>query len=246
MTTIETIVDLQHAYTELGAAEELLQGIPDWMQELHEEYGARRTEIEAIAAAIELAAAERRGAEAGVADTQERLKHYQEQIGQVRNQREYSALLQEIDLVKQQILGFEEQALQALEQQETEQARLDEERQAFAELESRYQQELEKWEAQKPEVAAGAEKLRGRIEVLEGRLPPPILHQFRLIRERFDGVALAEVRELQRVGKGRQMWHCSGCNYRVLPQSLVEIRNNGSVVLCDSCKRILYYVEDAG
>jgi predicted nucleic acid-binding Zn-ribbon protein len=246
MTTIETVVDLQQAYNDLRAAEELLRGIPDWMRELHDEYSVRRTEILAIEEAIEEAAGERRGAEAGVADSQEKLKLYQEQIGQVRNQREYSALLQEIDLVKQQVQRFEEQGLQAMEQQETEQTRLDEERQAFEELEGRYQQELEKWEGQKPEVAAKAEKLRGSIAVLEEQLPAPILRQFQLIRERFDGVALAEVRELQRVGRGRQMWHCSGCNYRVLPQSLVEIRNNGSVVLCDSCKRILYYVEEAG
>lgn len=246
MTTIETVVDLQKAYNDLSAAEKLLQGIPDWMRELHEEYSARRTEIQAIEAAIEAAAAERRGAEAGVDDSQEKLKLYQEQIGQVRNQREYSALLQEIDLIKQQIERFEGQGIEAMEQQDTEQARLDEERLAFADLETRYQQELEKWEGQKPDVAAEAETLRGRIAVLEEQLPVPILGQFQLIRERFEGVALAEVRELRRVGRGKQMWHCSGCNYRVLPQSLVEIRNNGSVVLCDSCKRILYYVEEAG
>ncbi len=246
MTTIETVVDLQQAYNDLKAAEELLEGIPDWMRELHDEYSARRTEMQAIEEAIEGAAAERRGAEAGVADSQEKLQLYQEQIGQVRNQREYSALLQEIDLVKQQVQRFEEQGLQAMEQQESEQGRLDEEKQAFADLEQRYQQELEKWDGQKPDVVAKAEKLRESITVLEEQLPAPILRQLQLIRERFDGVALAQVRELQRVGRGKQMWHCSGCNYRVLPQSLVEIRNKGSVVLCDSCKRILYYVEESG
>jgi predicted nucleic acid-binding Zn-ribbon protein len=246
MTTIEMVVDLQQAYDELKAAEELLHGIPDWMRELHDEYSARRREMQAIETAIEAAAGERRGAEAGVADAQEKLRHFQEQIGRVRNQREYSALLQEIDLIKQQIQAQEELGIEALERQDAEQGRLDEERQAFAELEARYNQELEKWESQKPEVAAAAEKLRGRIEALEGRLPKGILRQYALIRERFDGAALARVRELQRVGKGPQMWHCSGCNYRVLPQSLVEIRNRGSVVLCDSCKRILYYVEDDG
>jgi len=245
MTTIDTVVDLQQAHNDLQEAEELLQGIPDWMRELHDEYSARRTEIEAIETLIEEAAAERRAAEAAVEDSQEQLKHYQEQIGRVRNQREYSALLQEIDIIKEQIQRAEEQGLQSMERQEVEQARLDEERQAFSDLETRYNQELEKWEAQKPDVAKQAEGLRGRIEVLEQQLPKPILERFRLIRERFGGVALAQARELQRVGKGTQMWHCSGCNYRVLPQSLVEIRNHGSVVLCDSCKRILYYVEEA-
>ena len=246
MTTIETVVNLQQAHDELKAAEELLGGIPDWMRELHDEYSARHAEIKAIETLIEEADAQRRAAEAEVMDSQEQLKHYQEQIGRVRNQREYSALLQEIDLIKQQIQRSEEQGIQAMERQELERARLEEEHQAFGDLEARYNQELEKWEAQKPEVADKAEALRDRISVLDEQLPEPIRQQFQLIRQRFDGVALAQVRELQRVGKGPQMWHCSGCNYRVLPQSLVEIRNSGSVVLCDSCKRILYFVEEAG
>jgi len=245
MTTIETVVDLQQAHDALKAEEALLHGIPDWMRELHEEYSTRRAEIEAIEALIEEAATERRTAEAGVGDCQEKLKTYQEQIGRVRNQREYSALLQEIDLIKEQIQQYEDLGIQAMERQEGDQARLDEEREAFSDLETRYNQELEKWEGQKPDVAERAEQLRGRIEVLEEQIPPGILRQYQLIRERFDGVALAEVRELQRVGKGPQMWHCGACNYRVLPQSLVEIRNKGSVVLCDSCKRILYYVHEA-
>jgi uncharacterized protein len=245
MTTIETVVDLQAAHDELKEAEALLQGIPDWMRELHEEYEARRAEIEAIETALAESAAARRQAEAGVADSQEKLKLYQEQIGRVRNQREYSALLQELDLIKQQIQRFEEAGLLAMETHEAEQARLDEARQAFGELETRYQVELEKWESQKPAVTERADKLRGRIATLEERLTPQILEQFTVIRGRFNGSALAQVRELQRPGKGPQMWHCSGCNYRVLPQAVVEIRTSGDIVLCDSCKRILYWIEDA-
>jgi len=245
MTTIETVVDLQTAHNELKAAEALLEGIPDWMRELHDEYTTRRAEIEAIEKAMEDAVAVRRDAEAGVADSQEKLQHYQDQIGRVRNQREYSALLQEIDLVKQQVQRFEEQGIAALETQESEQAQLDEARTAFSDLETRYNQELEKWEAQKPEVQEKAEKLRGRIQTLEEQLADPILRQFQAIRARFNGAALAQVRQLQRVGKKSvPMWHCSGCNYRVLPQSVVEIRNSGSVVLCDSCTRILFWVEE--
>ncbi len=243
-TTIDTIVGLQTAYDELKAAEELLGGIPDWMKELHTEYSERKEAIETIEAAIEQAAADRRAAEAEAADTREKLEHYQEQIGRVRNQREYSALLQEIDVVKQGIQGFEEQGLEALERHETESAHLEEERQAFAELESRYNEELGKWEAQKPDVAEKAEELRRRIEALKEQLPPPDLRQFEASFARFDGAALARIQLVQRPGKGPRIWHCSRCNYRVLPQAIVEVRNHGSVVLCDSCKRILFYSEN--
>jgi predicted nucleic acid-binding Zn-ribbon protein len=44
---------------------------------------------------------------------------------------------------------------------------------------------------------------------------------------------------------GGTMWHCTACNYNVRPQIVVEIRNNGSLIQCDSCKRILYFEESA-
>ena len=51
---------------------------------------------------------------------------------------------------------------------------------------------------------------------------------------------LAAGQKVERVGKGPQIYSCGACNFRVRPQSVVEIANNGSLVLCDSCRRILY------
>ena len=129
---LPTVIELHAAVTKLRTAEELLDGIPDWMQELHEEHSARKAEIDELDAA-----------------------------SLVRNQREYGALLQEIDGAKEQIKGLEEQALAAMERQEEAESKLGEERQSFAELDARYAVELEKWEAQKPQVAEEAERLRG-------------------------------------------------------------------------------------
>ncbi|HYN19357.1 MAG TPA: C4-type zinc ribbon domain-containing protein, partial [Thermoanaerobaculia bacterium] len=68
----------------------------------------------------------------------------------------------------------------------------------------------------------------------------PMASQFERILERYPGGALASVRLIARPGKAQREWHCAACNYRVRPQSIVEIRNGSSIVQCDSCKRILY------
>lgn len=244
MKLLETIVELQQACSELSLAEAQIAGVPDWMRELHEEHGSRAAEIEAVEAAVAEAARRHREADAGASDAAEKVKHYQEQIGRVRNQREYSALLQEIDTAKGQVREHEEQARAAAAEELEQQERLDEAREAFRELDERYATELAKWEEQKPEVQRRAEQLQGRVDVLRERVPRPILAQFDLLRSRYDGQALAEVREVERSGKGPQMWHCRACNYMVRPQAVVEIRNHGAVVQCDSCKRILYLAGD--
>jgi predicted nucleic acid-binding Zn-ribbon protein len=244
-TNLEAIIELQSALNQLRSMEDALNGVPDWMHELHAEHSVQKAEVDALQADVESALADHRAAEAMAADSQEKLQHFQEQIGRVRNQREYAAILQEIDMVKEQIRQAEEDALSALERQETAQQPLDEKREAFRDLDERYATALEKWEQEKPEVAKQAEALRQTISVLEERLPKGILAQFQRILEKHDGQALASVRPVERTGKGQQMWHCGACNYRVRPQAVVEIRNRGAFILCDNCKRILSIDEDS-
>jgi predicted nucleic acid-binding Zn-ribbon protein len=209
------------------------------MQELHDEHSIHQAEITAIETDLEAAESERRTAEAEIADYQEKLKTFQEQISLVRNQKEYGALLHEIDLVKAAIQQSEEQALQALEKHEESQGRLNTQREAFSDLEERYAEAMKKWEGEKPEIASEAESLRARVADLEARLAPGVLALFQRILGRHGGKALAPVRRVARVGKGQQMWHCGICHYRVRPQAVVEIADQGNIVFCDSCKRIL-------
>jgi predicted nucleic acid-binding Zn-ribbon protein len=241
-----TIVDLQHTIDELRKADELLAGIPDWMQELHEEHSKQSASIEALRAEMETAASERRAAEAEVNDLREKVKHFQEQIALVRNQREYGALLHEIDLAKQTISENEEKAIAAMELQDTASKRLDDELKNFEELDQRYAVELEKWEAQKPDVEKKATELRDRVEVLREQIPRGRLAMFERLLSHREGSALAPIWETDRTGKSPKIWHCGACNYRVRPQTVVAIQTRGAIETCDSCKRILYIGEAQG
>src|SRR5688572_12233687 len=112
---LHVLVRLQRALDELRRAERQLAGVPDWMEELHGQHAARLQEIAAVEEAAEEAAQNRRRAEGAILDAAEKLKHFQQQISLVRTQREYSALLTEIDAVKASIKSLEEQALRSEE-----------------------------------------------------------------------------------------------------------------------------------
>lgn len=244
MNLIDTIVSLQRDLDRLRAARERLEGIPDWMRELHEEHSERKAEIEALEQAVEDARLERRTAESEIAEHQERLKRYQQQINEVQNQREYGALLQEIDTVKTEIQNAEERGIAAMEAREEAEKELEKAREDFRELDERYARELEKWEAEKPAVRKEAEALEAEVETLRKETPRPYLALFDRLRDRYQGQALAAVRIVERAGKGPTVYHCSSCNYRVRPQAVVEIRKGESLVQCDACKRILYVDEE--
>jgi uncharacterized protein len=79
-----------------------------------------------------------------------------------------------------------------------------------------------------------------RAQIL-GEMTPKIASEYERIRKGRGGVAIAEVVQ------GR----CSKCNMLLRPQFLQELKRGDSVMVCESCKRMLYYnppqsVEDLG
>lgn len=240
---LEAIVSLQTTLAELAAADRRLNSIPEWMRELHEEHSEGLAAIDAVAAEGQAADQERREAEAALDDAQERQKRYQEQLARVSTQREYGALLTEIDTTKSQVAESEQAALDATERKEQSEAKLAELRAAFRDLDERYKAELAKWESEKPGVARTIDELTSRSKELRAKVPRNVLVLFDRLYDRSDGEALARVRKMD-VARGNPMWHCEACSYSVRPQVVVEIRDRGAINQCDSCKRILY-LDDA-
>lgn len=243
MSELDAIVELNRTLRKLAAAHERLGGIPDWMQELHDEHSGRLAEIEAENARREEAEKTRRDAEAAVSDAQEKLLRYQTQISQVTTQREYGALLKEIDGVKSEIKTNEESAVDAMAASEEAEQQVETMRADFEELDTRYQHELSKWNEEKPGVEATVADLERRAEELRKEVPRGLLSRFERLYERSAGDAVATVKQLL-LPKGNPMYHCSACNYNVRPQTIVEI-SGGKIHHCDSCKRILHYDRNA-
>ncbi len=241
---LDSLVQLQDTLNRAEAARKLLEGVPDSMQELHDEHQERFGAIQALRDQKTEAELERRAAESAAEDAQARFEKYQAQVSQITTQREYGSLLKEIDEARAEMTSQEEIALKAIEagdsartQEETLQA-------DFAELDARYQEALKKWEAEKPAVAEELKRLEAEIEELKASIPANVMLHFRRLFERLDGQALAPIAMVEKGAKAISVWHCSNCNYRVRPQVVMDIRNNGSLNQCESCQRFLFWSDE--
>ena len=244
--SLEQLIDLARSMQALAADTALLAGVPDDMRALHEEYVEAQAAIDRLVDDVESATLERRKAESAIADAQEKLKHFQQQVGQVRNQREYGALLTEIDTAKGQSKSLEDAALEALERADQIGKELEERRAAFVELEQRHNEALARWEAEKPEVAARAAGHETDVERLRAGISRPVLGHLKRIFERYHGEVFSVLGRVERPGNLLAIWHCSTCNYQIRPQVAVEIRNKGSIVQCEGCQRFLRPEEGSG
>ncbi|HVS15251.1 MAG TPA: hypothetical protein VMV46_15090 [Thermoanaerobaculia bacterium] len=241
--SIETIVELHHVLTELDSERQKLTGLPEPMRVLREELDQVGAELERLQEVVAEAEAARRAAELEAASRQEKIDHYQGQISRVTTQREYGALLTEIDTMSQQRREHEEEALASLERQEQTAQASEELRARHQELDVAHRTQLEEWEGQKPAVTARIDELEARVSVLRERLPRPALQLFERLRELHGGDPMAQVIKVERPGSGPTMYRCRVCNYSVRPQAVVQIQTAGELIVCDCGRQRIFYLE---
>lgn len=223
---------------ELALATARLEGVPEEMRSLHDEYTAARAELDELARGAEEAALDRRQREAAVADAQEKVKKFQGQVSRVRKQNEYVALLSEIDQSKNALRAAEEGALESIEKADRLAKELAERREGIGGLEERYQAALADWEAKKPAVAEEVRALGAQVAEKQAELPRQVVAQYDRIAVKYKGDVLSTVRRAERPN-GAVLWHCGTCNYQLRSQLALEVRTKGAVVQCDGCKRFL-------
>ena len=241
---VDSMSQLQQALDQLAAAEDTLENLPPEMRELHQRHSEGKAAIDDVRQRIEAATLANRQAEAESSDWQVKLDHFQQQISAVKTQREYGAILSEIDQANEHKDAAESTALAALEEIEAAETELDELEQAFADLDGEYKAAEAQWQQDRPGVESRRDQLVGEVAELREQLPPPVLTRFQRILDHTDGHAMSPVVPINR-GTGASLWACSNCSYRVRPQVVVEIRTHGKIAQCEGCKRFLYVDESS-
>jgi uncharacterized protein len=150
----------------------------------------------------------------------------------VKTNKEYSAVLAEIETIKMEKGRIEEEILALMETQE----RMTRE---IAEAEGRLKRHTE--EATTQQAAATEEfrvleadlaAVRAERESLARDIPRDSMGQYtRLLRGR-GGLAVAVV---------GANGICTGCRLSVTPQRFNELRQSSQILTCESCGRILFY-----
>lgn len=171
-----------------------------------------------------------------VADLNEKLKKYQQQLVSVKTNREYGALLNEIDVVKRDVRTREDEVLALEETLAASRGEVDERTKSFPGEEEQYENQMTEWRQE--QAVLDAEIAKGEAEAAELRktIDRRLLGTFDRIARARAGVGLARVLMV-----GSQTAACSACNVRLRPQLLSDLRLSRETILCESCKRILYW-----
>lgn len=212
-----------------------LSEIPAAEQALAASIAASRRAVDASKTLLQDNNNQRRTLEKEVAGVDTRMSRFDDHKAAVKTNQEYTALLHEISIAKAEKDRLEEQLLELMEQADAIAADVKAAEKALAEEERRVA----------GEKAVLAEEL-GRIDAELARLAAERKASATAIEPR----TLALYEQLIKGRKGLAVARmtgeiCEACHVRLRPHVTQQIRRNDSVVQCDSCQRILYFVAPA-
>lgn len=219
---------LESAERNLQAQTRLLETADQQLEEL----SSRKRQIQATIGNLE-------GEIAGI---DQRLEKLRTELNSAVTNKQYSAVLTELNTVKLDRSGLEDKVLREMEQIE----QLD---QQFAEVESQRgnratvcdaaRQELEQREA---EVGDRLTELGVERDAAAAEVPGAELVVFNEMADCYDGEAMAPIEEVDR---RHREYACGACNMHVpFEQVVLLLGGSDTLVRCTACTRILYLQEE--
>lgn len=225
------LLRIQELVLEAQAARALVENAPDRLQEIENRFRERNAEYVALKDQADASESDRAVRTIELKALEESYRKFMDSLMQVKNQREYAAVLKEIDAVKAKKGEHEEAILKDMEEIEKlatdlegRSGHIDEERAKDDIERARVEAEIE--EAKR--VIERCEADRARIE---RELPEALVATVRRIEGGRRGIFLVRVeREL-----------CQSCHVRVRPQVYQEIKQASRIHTCSNCRRVLYF-----
>ncbi len=228
---LERLIRLQNADSAVRRVDAELHDVPRRKAELEATLVAERGRLDAAREGLAASQKARKQHEAALQDLEAKRSKYAGQLMDVKTNKEYTAMLHEIEGVKREIREREDQILAEMERAEGLGADVKREESLFKEVEARHRAESASLEAREKSLREESARLVSDRDAVAATVSEDALALFHRVA-RLRGVAVAEARDAM----------CQQCRVKLRPQMYVDLKHNEAIVQCPSCNRILYYV----
>ncbi|MGV8078857.1 MAG: zinc ribbon domain-containing protein [Syntrophales bacterium] len=232
---MKELLSLLRDLQKVDSAIEKIQGrkiqLPGLIEALDGTFTATRTEMEEQKEKFQEASKKHREKEELLRRGQESLKKAKARQFEVKTNKEYEAVLKEIETLEIRNSQVEDEILEAMEEMDRVRILAQNIEQEFDRARLRYESERKE---RAEELSLADEELRTtkeKSEALREKVPPDILRKYDNIRNVNAGVAV--------IGVWKEV--CQGCRMNLPPQLYNEIQREEEIRFCPNCNRILYW-----
>jgi predicted nucleic acid-binding Zn-ribbon protein len=228
------MIRLQGLYDTISQNLQDRQSPPSEVKALEETNRRRQAELVDLEAQIAQRQEELREIHKGEEEWRLELEHFQKQKSMVTNEREFTAVISEIDYATKE-LETKKTRHEELEKILGELAEeIENRKQARPEEEAAQKEITEGWENTKKDLKAKVHQLASDAASIEEELNPKNRALFHRLLKSKKGIAIAAVAD----------GSCSVCHFKLRPHLMQRVRRCEEIIPCEFCHRILYR-EDA-
>lgn len=229
--SIQKLIDLQDVDNKIREQKALLDKTKLDIPELERSAVKSQEEYDLLLQQIEENQKQRRQKERDLEVKEGGLKKYKGQLFQIKTNREYEAMLEEIAVVETGINLLEEDILRLMEEGDSSNEKSQEKKKQV----DTEKEEFQKFLAEKQKETADMEKIikdseDQRPQLLEG-LERNTVTEYEKLLETRQGKAVVTAKD----------GTCSGCFVSMRPQMFEEMKHNDKIYYCPSCSRFLYW-----
>ena len=234
---LQALYELQTTLTAIDEKRALRGELPLEVQDLEDEIAGLDTRIEKIDTEIKEFQSAITMKKGEVQEAQANLERYNNQLNEVRNNREYDSLSKQIDYERLEVELCNKKIKEATDQVAY---RTNDLKIAKTEREER-QKDLDEKKSELEDILAETREeetmLKERAKDLEVKIEPRLLSSFKRIRKSArNGLGIVYV----------QRDACGGCFNKIPPQRQLDIKMHKKIIVCEYCGRILIDPELAG
>lgn len=234
---LQALYELQTTLTAIDEKRALRGELPLEVHDLEDEIAGLDTRIEKIDTEIKEFQSAITMKKGDVQEAQANLERYNNQLNEVRNNREYDSLSKQIDYERLEVELCNKKIKEATDQVAY---RTNDLEIAKTEREER-QKDLDEKKSELEDILAETREeetmLKERAKDLEVKIEPRLLSSFKRIRKSArNGLGIVYV----------QRDACGGCFNKIPPQRQLDIKMHKKIIVCEYCGRILIDPELAG
>jgi len=227
---IKLLVETQGLDTRILRLEGQLEEIPQVMKKMEEDFKEGTATLKALEDGVKTLQLKRKEKEGDLEAKEGNIKKYQSQLNQVKTNKEYSTLQEEVGRIKADNSLIEEDILNIFDQIDVENKKIVKEKEVLKEKEARLGEEKKKLAAEGEGIKKELEGLQGQRSTLSAKIDKTILAKYERILKNKGGLAVVPI-----INDA-----CQGC-FRVMPPQVVsEVAVRQELISCEYCARILY------
>jgi predicted nucleic acid-binding Zn-ribbon protein len=231
----QRLVHLQALDTRLAELRSRLQAIPAQLAAADARIGAARQQIASAKEALTTSLKDRKKYEIDVDSWKEKARKYRDQSFEVKTNEAYKALQNEIQHAETQVAQAEDRLLERMVAGEEYERQVKAAERSVIAVESEAQTERQKIQTEQASLQQELQTKEAERREIALTIPENLLGTYEKVAARRHGIGLAEVRDQT----------CTLCGVRIRPHVFQELgrSESGEIFQCESCTRILYYVE---